>query len=159
MSSIYDIAIESVDGNPLNMRDFEGKKLMVVNVASECGYTPQYALLQDLYTHFNERLTVLACPCNDFGGQEPKSEAEVANFCRTEFGVTFPISKKINIIQDEVHPLYQWLTQRELNGAQDSQVNWNFQKYLINEDGTLYDVLPSSASPIDETVMHWIGAN
>lgn len=154
---IFSIEINDIEGRPLNLSQFKGKKLLIVNVASECGYTPQYALLQDLHKHFSDKIAILACPCNDFGAQEPGTPEEIAEFCRREFSVSFALTEKVKILGDDAHPLYQWLTQADRNGIADSDVKWNFQKYLVNEDGSYAEMLPSSVSPLDTRILSWIG--
>ena len=123
-----------------------------VNVASACGYTPQYQQLQELHEHFSDKIAVIGFPCNDFGAQESSSEAEIKAFCTVRFGVTFPLSAKIGI-KKNTHFIYQFLTQKALNGVTDSDVRWNFQKYLLNEKGELMQVFSSSVSPLDEAII------
>ncbi|MEM6724081.1 MAG: glutathione peroxidase [Bacteroidota bacterium] len=155
MASIYnsDIRVEGIDGTPINLDAFKGKKLLIVNVASECGFTPQYAQLQDLYSEFQDKLTVLGCPSNDFGGQEPSSEAAIQEFCSLNFGVTFPMTAKVSILKDPITPLYQWLTTKALNEHSDSTVAWNFQKYLLDEVGLLIAMFPSTVEPASDDVL------
>ena len=152
MQSIHSLKTTSIEGKDLNMSDFAGRKMLIVNVASACGYTPQYQQLQELHEHFSDKLAVIGFPCNDFGAQESGSEAEIQAFCTARFGVTFPLSAKIGI-KKNTHPIYQFLTQESLNGVTDSDVKWNFQKYLLNEKGELMQVLPSSVSPLDEAII------
>ena len=131
MNSIHSLKTTSIEGKDLNMSDFAGRKILIVNVASACGYTPQYQQLQELHEHFSDKIAVIGFPCNDFGEQESGSEAEIQAFCTVRFGVTFPLSAKIGI-KENTHPIYQFLTQKALNGVTDSEVRWNFQKYLID---------------------------
>ena len=152
MQSIHSLKTKSIEGKDLNMADFAGRKMLIINVASVCGYTPQYQQLQELHEHFSDKLAVIGFPCNDFGAQESGSEAEIQEFCTVRFGVTFPLSAKIGIKQN-THPIYRFLTQKALNGVTDSDVKWNFQKYLLNEKGELMQVFPSSVSPLDEAIM------
>lgn len=153
----YDITIHDIHGNPLDLKSFTGKKILVVNVASECGYTRQYEGMESLYKDFSDRLVILGCPCNDFGGQEPGEEAEILTFCQKNYGVTFPLTEKINI-QRNPHPLYQWLCQKSLNGVSDAEVTWNFQKFMINENGQWEACLAPSAEPFSPDILHWIDA-
>ncbi len=153
MQSIHSLKTKSIEGHDLNMSDFSGRKMLIVNVASACGYTPQYQQLQELHEHFSDKLAVIGFPCNDFGAQESGSEAEIQAFCTVRFGVTFPLSAKIGI-KENTHPIYQFLTQKALNGVTDSDVKWNFQKYLLNEKGELMQVFPSSVSPLDEAIIN-----
>mgnify|MGYP001430107044 CR=1 FL=1 len=127
--NIYDIKINDLKGNELNLSAFKGKKWMIVNVASECGFTNQYAQLEELHKNHQDSLTILGCPCNDFGGQEPGGSDEIEQFCSINFGVTFTLTEKLNISQDP-HPLYQFLCNKEKNGKKDYQIFWNFQKLL-----------------------------
>ncbi len=153
MTSIHQFVVERIDGEQINFADFKGKKIMVVNVASQCGYTHQYQQLQELYTEFQNQLMIIGFPANDFGRQEPGTNAEIQTFCTLNYGVTFPMAAKIAINE---HPVYRWLTQKSLNGQLDSEVSWNFQKYLLDEDGQLVAFYPSSVSPVDERILDWI---
>ena len=152
MQSIHSLKTISIECKDLNMSDFAGRKMLIVNVASACGYTPQYQQLQELHEHFSDKLAVIGFPCNDFGAQESGSEAEIQAFCTARFGVTFPLSAKIGI-KKNTHSIYQFLTQKALNGVTDSDVRWNFQKYLLNEKGELMQVFSSSVSPLDEAII------
>lgn len=130
---------------------------MIVNVASECGFTNQYAQLQELHEKYGDKVEVIGFPSNDFGGQEPKSEAEILDFCRKDYKVSFPLSEKVKIKGRNKHPVYDWLTKSSQNGKMDNKVGWNFQKYLINEDGELDAMLSPANPPICEVVMAWLG--
>lgn len=153
--SIFNISINTLSGKPLVWADFMDKKIMIVNVASECGYTPQYAQLQELYEANSDKLVILGCPCNDFGGQEPGDSRQIKQFCQVNYGVTFPLTEKINITQNP-HSLYVWLTQKKKNKKGDFTVHWNFHKFLIDEDGTLYKSLPSTSDPYCDDILHWL---
>ncbi len=133
--SIYDYSIKSIDGETINLSDYKGKKMLLVNVASECGYTKQYKDLQELHEKHGDKLVIIGFPCNQFGGQEPGSHEEIKTFCEKNFGVTFQLTEKIDVKGKEQHAIYQWLTEKELNGVEDSSVKWNFHKYLIDENG------------------------
>jgi glutathione peroxidase len=148
MKTLHDFTITSIEGETINFADYKGKKVLIVNVASECGYTPQYQQLQELYENMGNEVVVVGFPCNDFGGQEPGSSEEIQNFCQVRYGVTFPLTEKI-MIKGETHPIYQWLTQKAQNGVKDSSVTWNFCKYLIDEKGQLSGAFASSVSPVD----------
>lgn len=152
--SIYDLEIRKSDGSNISFSEYKGKKILVVNVASECGYTVQYAQLQELYELAGDHLVIIGCPCNQFGGQEPGTVEEIITFCRKNYGVTFPITEKIEVKGSEQHPLYKWLTDINLNQHSSSEVAWNFQKYLIDESGNLSKVFPSSFSPLDLPFLH-----
>ena len=141
-NTIYQFAMNSIEGTEINLADYNGKVVLIVNVASECGFTPQYAELQTLYDqHKDEGLVILGFPANNFGAQEPGSNEEIQAFCEKNYGVTFPMFSKISVKGDDMHPLYQFLTQKEKNGHSESKVKWNFQKYLIGRDGTLREVI------------------
>ncbi len=156
--SIHPFKVKSIDGKTIDFADFKGKKLMIVNVASECGFTNQYAQLQELHEKYGDKIEIIGFPSNDFGGQEPKTEAEILDFCRKDYQVTFPLTEKVKIKGRNKHPVYEWLTKSSLNGKIDSKVGWNFQKYLINEDGELDAMLSPANPPICEVVMAWLGA-
>ena len=149
---LYDIEIEGIDGGVIDLNLYKGKKILFVNVASECGFTNQYEGLQELYTTYKENLVVIGLPCNQFRGQEPGTAAEIQTFCRLNYGVDFPMSVKIAVKGDAQHPLYQWLTKKEKNGKKNSSVKWNFQKYLIDENGTLMDVFYSITKPMSKKI-------
>ena len=156
MASIHNISIEGINGNELRLDQFRGKKLLIVNVASECDFTPQYEQLEELYRHYNDTLSIIGCPSNDFGNQEPEGEEKILSFCQTMFQVTFPLSKKINIRSTPVHLLYKWLTDKTLNGVLSSEVTWNFQKYAISPQGEWQHVFSPETSPLDDQILAWI---
>lgn len=151
-SSIYDIEIASITGQMIDLSQFKGKKILFVNVASECGFTPQYADLQKLHLLYNDKLVVIGVPCNQFGGQEPGSSEEIQKFCQVNYGVDFLITEKIEVKGANQHPLYQWLTKKELNGKMNSSVKWNFQKYLIDENGQFIDFYYSITKPMSNKI-------
>jgi glutathione peroxidase len=150
--SIYDIEINSLQGKPINLSLFKGKKILFVNVASKCGFTPQYKELQKLHNLYEESLVVIGVPCNQFGKQEPGNSREINEFCQVNYGVSFLITEKISVKGKEQHPLYSWLTNKNENGRKNSSVKWNFQKYLINEDGDLIDYYYSMTSPTSSKI-------
>lgn len=152
--SIHAFTVECIEGGTIAFTDFRGKKILVVNVASECGYTPQYAQLEELFSAFQDKLVVVGFPCNDFGGQEPGGNGEILQFCTARFGVTFPMAAKIKIKGPEQHPVYHWLTHKEANGISDSEVSWNFQKYLLDENGCLIHMFPPSVDPFEEALLN-----
>jgi len=156
VASIHNISIEGINGNELRLDQFRGKKLMIVNVASECDYTPQYEQLEELHRQYQDRLNIIGCPSNDFGNQEPDSEEKIQAFCNTIYQVTFPLSKKINIRSTPVHPLYKWLTDKALNEVSDNEVTWNFQKYAISPEGEWQHVFSPETSPLDDRILNWI---
>ncbi|EAR13400.1 glutathione peroxidase [Polaribacter irgensii 23-P] len=150
--SLYEIQLEGIDGTNINLKAFKGKKILFVNVASECGFTNQYDGLQELYTKYKEKLVVIGLPCNQFGGQEPGKALEIKTFCRLNFGVDFPLSAKIKVKGSAQHKLYTWLTSKAKNGKKNSSVKWNFQKYLVDEQGNLIDVFYSMTKPMSNRI-------
>ena len=152
-SAVYDFSIKDIDGKEINLEEYKGKKILFVNVASKCGYTRQYEGLQKLYEENKENLVIIGLPCNQFMHQEPGTNEEIKSFCTKNYGVTFPITEKINVKGGEIHPLYNWLTRKELNGLVESKVKWNFQKYLINEEGNLIQVFGSKVKPLAEEII------
>ncbi len=153
--SLYKVKINDIKGKELDLTKFEGKKLLIVNVASECGLTTQYEQLEELYRLYGDKLTILGCPCNDFGGQEPGTEEGIQAFCTLNFGVSFPLTQKINITSD-THPLYQWLCSGETNGIRDYEVRWNFHKFLIHSDGSMYKSILPITAPMSDEILSWI---
>ncbi len=155
MTSIHEFKIESISGKEINFADFSGKKLIIINVASECGYTKQYTQMQELHEALSDKLVVVACPCNDFGGQEPGTNEEIQLFCETKYKVSFPITTKLSIKGEHPHPLYDWLCNKSKNGQFDEEVAWNFHKFLLDEQGHLVKAFASSVSPIDPQIVDW----
>ncbi|MEM6722181.1 MAG: glutathione peroxidase [Bacteroidota bacterium] len=155
--SIHQFTVKDIAGNDFKLADLKGKKVMIVNTASECGLTPQYEQLQDIYETFKDKdFTIVGFPANNFGAQEPGSNQQIASFCKANYGVTFPMMSKISVKGEDMHALYQFLTQKSQNGLQDSDVAWNFQKYLVNANGELEKVIAPQTLPNDETVVAWI---
>jgi glutathione peroxidase len=151
-TSIYDIKINGLNGKPIELSDFKGKYILFVNVASKCGFTPQYKGLQELYDSYQDKLVVVGLPCNQFGKQEPGNAQEIESFCEVNYGVNFPITEKIDVKGTKQHPLYAWLTQRQLNGKSNSKVKWNFQKYLVDPQGQFVDYYFSMTSPTSSKI-------
>ncbi|HLV70375.1 MAG TPA: glutathione peroxidase [Xanthomarina sp.] len=151
-TSLYDISINSLIGEPIDLSTFKGKKILIVNTASECGFTGQYEGLQELYDTYKDTLVVIGVPCNQFGGQEPGSASEIQSFCKQNYGVTFLMTEKVDVKGENQHPLYKWLTSKELNGVSSSSVKWNFQKYLIDEEGNLVDYYYSITTPTSSKI-------
>ena len=151
-TSIYDIVINTLDGKPLDLSMYKGKKMLFVNVASECGFTKQYVGLQELYDTYKDNLVIIGVPCNQFGGQEPGSANQIQTFCQKNFGVTFQMTEKVDVKGENQHPLYKWLTSKELNGNEDSSVKWNFQKYIVNENGHYVDFFYSMTKPMSSKI-------
>lgn len=155
--SIYTFKVEDLEGNEFDFASLKGKKIMVVNTASKCGLTPQYKDLQALYEAYKDKgFVIVGFPANDFMAQEPGTNAEIGAFCQKNYGVTFPMMSKISVKGKEMHPLYQFLTQKAQNGLQDSEVEWNFQKYLLNEKGELEKVISPRTKPNDKEVLDWL---
>ncbi len=144
---IYDFKVAALDGGEIDFSKFRGKKILIVNTASECGYTPQYEGLEKLHQGRPDKLVIVGFPTNDFGGQEPGSNSQIAAFCKKNYGVSFPMAAKISVRGDDMAPIYRWLTEKAQNGVTDSKVKWNFQKYLIDEKGRLMEVFSSSVKP------------
>ena len=153
MKSIYDIKVKTIDGQETTLAQYKGKKMLIVNVASECGYTPQYADLQELYTAHGDKVALLGFPANNFGGQEPGSNAQIKDFCTKNFGVTFPMFEKISVKGSDMHELYQWLTSKDQNGWNEKAPNWNFCKYLISDDGKLLKFYSTAVNPMSEEIV------
>jgi glutathione peroxidase len=145
--SIYDYKVESLDGDTINFADFKGKKILIVNTASKCGFTKQYAGLESLYEGHKDKLVIVGFPANNFGKQEPGSNEEIGAFCQKNYGVTFPMAAKVSVKGADIAPIYQWLTNASANGYKTTSVGWNFQKYLINEKGQLVGMFESSVAP------------
>jgi len=155
--SFHSLTATTIDGRPFKFEQLRGHKVIIVNTASECGYTPQYAQLQELYDTYKDKgLVVIGFPSNDFGGQEPGTEAEIAAFCSTNYGVTFPMMAKVHTKGDEQHAVYQWLTSKAQNGVLDSEVKWNFHKYLVDGNGHLVMSLGSAIGPLDKEIIEWV---
>jgi glutathione peroxidase len=156
-TSIYQFKVEDLSGNTFDFASLKGKKILIVNTASKCGYTPQYEQLEAIYKKYkNQNFVIIGFPANNFMWQEPGTNAEIATFCRSKYGVSFPMMAKISVKGKDMHPIYQFLTQKKLNGVLDSKVEWNFQKYLINEKGQLEQVFMSGLKPNDEKIINWI---
>lgn len=155
--SFFDLSATDVHGQLIKMDQFKGHKLMVVNTASECGFTPQYAQLQDLYETYKDKgFIVIGFPSNDFGGQEPGTETEIEQFCQKNYGVSFPLMSKVSTKGPEQHAVYNWLANKSQNGVMDTQVKWNFHKYLIDEKGRLVMSLETRIEPTDARIIDWI---
>lgn len=153
-TSIHDFQINALDSDEvINFKSFAGKKILIVNVASKCGYTKQYKDLQALYEKYNDRLVIIGMPCNQFLGQESGTESAIAEFCSSQYGVTFPMTTKVDVKGKNQHPIYQWLTSKELNGKEDFSVSWNFNKFLIDENGQLIEYYPSVVNPLDAQIV------
>ncbi|MFT4576562.1 MAG: glutathione peroxidase [Polaribacter sp.] len=152
----YSVKINSISGSEINLKDYKGKKILFVNVASECGFTPQYEGLQELYELYKDKLMIIGVPSNQFGKQEPGSAEQIQSFCEINYGVTFLITEKVDVKGDNQHPLYSWLTRKENNGVKSSSVKWNFQKYLVDENGALIDYYFSLTKPMSRKITKYL---
>lgn len=155
-NNFHDFKVKTLEGKDFDFSNLKGKKVMVVNTASKCGFTPQYKDLQALYEKYSDQLVIIGFPANNFMNQEPGSNEEIREFCDSRYGVSFPMMDKVSVRGDDMSPVYKWLTSRELNGVMDSKVSWNFQKYLIDENGKLVDVLAPKEKPDSEKVLSWL---
>ena len=155
--NFHDFKVKNIDGEEISLEEFKGKKVLVVNVASKCGFTSQYEDLQKLYEEYGgEDFTIIGFPANNFLKQEPGTNEEIKEFCTLNYGVTFPMMEKISVKGKDIHPLYEWLTKEENNGVMDAKVSWNFQKFMINEDGSLYGYVSPKTKPFSEKITSWI---
>ena len=152
MTSIHTFKVEALDGTTINFADFKGKKILIVNTASECGYTPQYKELEALYQKFKDKLVIVGFPANNFGGQEPGTNTEIKAFCQQNYGVTFPMAAKISVKGDDAAPIYQWLCTKIENGVLDAEIKWNFNKFLLDENGNMIAYFPSKVTPMSEQI-------
>jgi len=157
IENIYQFKVKTLTDEDFDFNSLKGKKVMVVNTASKCGLTPQYEELQALYNEYKDKdFVIVGFPANNFAQQEPGTNLEIAEFCKLNYGVTFPMMSKISVKGEDMHPVYQYLTQKSKNGLEDSEVSWNFQKYLINENGHLVKVISPRTLPTDKTIIDWI---
>lgn len=154
--TIYDFKVESLDGKEINFADFRGKKILIVNTASECGFTPQYADLEKVYEEYKDKLVIVGFPANNFGGQEPGTNTEIGAFCQKNYGVTFPLAAKVSVKGDDTAPIFKYLTEKELNGVKNTTILWNFTKFLIDENGKLVDTFVSTTKPTDEAITKYL---
>ena len=155
--TIYQFKVEDLTGNPFDFSTLKGKKIMVVNTASKCGLTPQYEQLQEIYeTYKDDNFIIIGFPANNFKAQEPGTNIEIAEFCEANYGVTFPMMSKISVKGSDMNDVYKFLTQKDRNGLEDSEVEWNFQKYLIDENGYVVRVVSPKTLPTDESIISWI---
>jgi glutathione peroxidase len=155
-SSIYDFKVPSLDGNTIDFSKYKGKNILIVNTASQCGYTKQYADLEKLYEKYKGNLVIIGFPANNFGQQEPGSNAEIKEFCSKNYGVTFPMAEKISVKGGDIHPLFKWLTSKQDNGVMDAEIKWNFTKFLIDKNGKLVAVFPSAVTPMSEEITKYL---
>lgn len=155
--SIYKFKVNGLEGQSIDFAKFKGKKILIVNTASECGYTPQYAELQQLYTKYKDKVVIVGFPANNFGGQEPGSNTQIQEFCKRNYGVTFPMAAKVSVTGNDAHPLFKYLTQEAKKiGAEEPIIKWNFTKFLIDEKGKLVKVFPTKVKPMSEEVTKYL---
>ena len=155
--NLHEFKAKTLEGKDFNFADLKGKKVLIVNTASECGYTPQYKDLEALYEKYKSKnFVIIGFPCNDFGGQEPGTNKEIKEFCSKNYGVSFPMAEKISVKGSDTHPLFQYLTSKEKNGQMDADIKWNFTKFLINKEGKLVAVFPSSVNPLSEEITKYL---
>lgn len=154
--SIYDFKVEGLLGDDINFADFKGKKILVVNTASKCGFTPQYADLEKLYNEYKDHLVIVGFPANNFGAQEPGSNEEIGAFCQKNYGVTFPMAAKVSVKGDDTAPVFKYLTEKSLNGVKNTTILWNFTKFLLDENGHLIDSFVSTTKPTDEAITKYL---
>lgn len=157
VKNFFDYEAVDIFGDTISMSKFAGKKILVVNTASKCGFTPQYEGLEKLYEKYkSNNFVIIAFPANNFMNQEPGTDDEIYQFCTSNYNVSFQVMSKISVKGSDQHPIYHWLTEKNLNGNQDSKVKWNFQKYMINPDGSLYGYVSPSTAPMDKEIISWI---
>ena len=154
--SIHSFNVKSIDGSALNLAKFKGKKILIVNTASKCGYTPQYEALEKVYEQYKDKLVIIGFPCNQFGGQEPGTNEEIVAFCKKNYGVSFPLADKIDVKGENTAPIYQWLTQKAKNGVLDASISWNFNKFLLDENGKMIAYFPSNVKPDSDAILSYL---
>ena len=151
--TIYDFKVPSIDGKTIDFAQFKGKKILIVNTASKCGYTPQYEGLQKLYNTYKDKLVIVGFPANNFGAQEPGTNTEIQEFCKKNYGVSFPMAAKISVKGDDTAPIYKWLCSKAENGVLDAEIKWNFNKFLLDENGNLMYYFPSNVEPLSNDLV------
>ncbi|MDE3124333.1 MAG: glutathione peroxidase [Bacteroidota bacterium] len=155
-NTIYQFKVPSINVGTIEFAKYEGKKILVVNTASKCGFTPQYEALEKLYEKYKDKLVVVGFPCNQFGGQEPGSSTEIVQFCKKNYGVTFPLAEKIDVKGPNISPVYKWLCNKSENGVLDATITWNFNKFLIDEHGKLLAYFPSTVTPDSPEILKYL---
>jgi len=156
-ATLHDFKAKTIEGDSLDFSTLKGKRLLVVNTASKCGYTYQYSELQQLYDIYGgDKFLIVGFPANNFGNQEPGSDEDIENFCTENYGVTFQMMSKISVKGNDIHEIYQWLTQKSLNGVKDAPIQWNFQKFMIDENGNWIDVVMTQESPLCDKIINWL---
>ena len=155
-NSVHQFKVKSISGTEIDFASFKGKKVLIVNTASECGYTPQYEGLQKLYEQHKDKLVIVGFPCNQFGGQEPGTETTIKEFCKSRYGVTFPLAAKIDVKGENIAPIYKWLCSKAANGVLDAEIKWNFNKFLLDENGKMLAYFPSKVTPDSEEILKYL---
>ena len=155
-SSIYDFKVDGLEGGTIDLSAYKGKKIMIVNTASKCGYTPQYADLEKLYEKYKDKLVIVGFPANNFGQQEPGTNTEIKEFCQKNYGVTFPMAGKVSVKGDDIHPLFRYLNDEAKKLGVDDPIKWNFTKFLIDENGKLIAVFSSKVTPMSDEVTKYL---
>lgn len=156
VNSIHSFKVKSIEGKTIDFSSFKGKKILVVNTASKCGYTPQYDALQKVYNQYKDKLVIIGFPANNFGGQEPGSDSEIQDFCKANYGVSFPMASKVSVKGSDMAPIYKWLTSKTENGVLDAEVGWNFGKFLLDENGKLLQYFPSKVKPDSDEILKFV---
>lgn len=156
INSIHHFKVKSIEGKTIDFASFKGKKILVVNTASKCGYTAQYEALQKVYNNYKDKMVIVGFPANNFGGQEPGSDGEIQEFCKARFGVSFPLASKVSVKGEDMAPIYKWLTSKAENGILDADIAWNFGKFLLDENGKLIQYFPSRVKPDSEEILKFI---
>lgn len=154
--TIHSFKVKSIEGKTIDFSQFKGKKILVVNTASKCGYTPQYEALQKVYDQYKDKLVIVGFPANNFGAQEPGADSEIQEFCKARFGVTFPLASKVSVKGDDTAPIYKWLTSKAENGVLDATITWNFNKFLLDENGKMIAYFPSKVTPDSEEILKYL---
>lgn len=154
--SIHSFKVKSIEGGTIDFAKFKGKKILIVNTASKCGYTPQYEALQKVYDEYKDKLVIVGFPANNFGGQEPGSDGDIQEFCKARFGVKFPLASKVSVKGEDIAPIYQWLTSKTKNGVLDAEIKWNFNKFLLDENGKMIAYFESKVKPDSEDILKFV---
>ncbi len=154
--SIHSFKVTSIEGKTIDFSKFKGKKILVVNTASKCGFTPQYEALEKVYETYKDKLVIVGFPANNFGSQEPGTDGEIQEFCKARFGVKFPLASKISVKGDDTAPIYKWLTSKAENGVLDATISWNFNKFLLDENGKMIAYFPSKVTPDSEEILKYL---
>ena len=154
--TIHSFKVKSIEGGMIDFSKFKGKKILVVNTASKCGYTVQYEALEKVYEEYKDKLVIVGFPANNFGTQEPGSDSEIQEFCKARFGVKFPLASKVSVKGDDTAPIYKWLTSKTENGVLDAEIKWNFNKFLLDENGKMIAYFPSKVTPDSEEILKYL---